>query len=110
LARLAKEVGEALVGRGVIELEGGAALQVGARAEGARAGAGDDDGAHGRVVVRASQRIAEAGEHRTVDRVAPLLAVDGEPHHGPAHLFAQFDGGRGFGHGAGFLRVWSCCP
>ncbi|MCY1561061.1 hypothetical protein D9M68_982740 [compost metagenome] len=95
----------------MVEPERGAALQVGTGAEGTRAGAGDDHRAHGAVGVGTGQCRRECREHAGADGVAALLAVDGEPHHGPAHFLAQFlmmMKGRGFGHRR-VLRygVWS---
>src|SRR5437773_1190678 len=66
----------------------GRLLQVRAGGEGA-ARAGQDDGAHGRVLARRRQPAVEAGDQRLVERVAPRGAVQGERQHAGIEALEQ---------------------
>src|SRR3989442_15368720 len=51
--------------------------------------AGQDDGAHGRVLARRRQPAVEAGDQRLVERVAPRGAVQGERQHAGIEALEQ---------------------
>ena len=67
----------------------GVRLEIAAGAKRLLAGAGDHDGANLRGCVRLRDAGAKAIEHGLVERIAPLLPVDGEPKRLPFSLAAH---------------------
>ena len=92
LTREAKQVGDALRGLGVVELEGLAGGQVGTGAKGLLARTGQHDGAQTAILVGGDQHLGQALQDHRADGVAARFAVDGEPQHAALLAAVQFGG------------------